>query len=334
MGDIVTIGGGNGSPVVNEALLTTGKVNSVNAISAVFDMGGATGRRRTDSHGQEIAFSDPMRNLASLVDTKVRSSIQYEALIKHLKSRSYGRVLGQEIFAHFHKSDDGFDYIQEHLTNLTGIKFKGKVIPSTAKSTNIIFSTTSGRIYTGENELDNHHMSKDMVKRMWLARKVPAYEGAVEAIKNAPLIILSCGSIYGSVLCNSLPTGIKDAFKKTRAKVYMVTNLVSTRNETHNFKPTDFVKLIRKYTGINPTGLIVPQLTLEEFESKEPKVARLYDLEYSYFLGWDKKELDRARKNGIKIITHDATSVIKSDDGGSLVRHNPVRLAETLKKLL
>src|SRR5581483_167322 len=167
MKNIVTIGGGNGSPVINEALLRSGKVKFIDTITAVFDTGGATGRRRTDSRGQELAYSDPMRNMLSLANPKQRQTPQYKALVKLMTSRSWGKVLGQEIFAHFHKDGDGFDNVQNQLSELTGIKFLGRVIPSTTCSTNIVFKTKSGRIYTGENQLDDHSMSKDTIEKMW-----------------------------------------------------------------------------------------------------------------------------------------------------------------------
>lgn len=332
---IVTVGGGNGNPVINESLLGTGMVSYINVISAVFDMGGATGRRRTDSRGMEIAYSDPMRNLASLADPNQRNTPQYKALLEHLKSRQWGKVLGQDVFAHFHRDGDGFDGVQEHLTNLTGINFMGKVLPSTAESTNIKFSTGSGRIYTGENQLDEHYMSKDMVVDMWLEKDVLAYTDAKDAIEKATLIILACGSVRGSVLCNTLPLGMREAFHRSQAQIYLVTNLVSTRNETHDFKPADFAALVNSYIGEGRlNGLIVPEVTRAKFEEIYPEVSYIYDLDHSYFLGWEDNELKMAEETGIKIVTHNATIVVDSDGKERTVRHDPSKLSEALKSLL
>lgn len=332
---VVTIGGGNGSPVVNEALLRTNEVDFIEAISAVFDTGGATGRRRVDSRGQELAYSDAMRNVLSLSDPTKRDSPEYKALQKMMTNRSWGKVLGQEYFAHFHKDGDGFDEILDELSKLTGLKFMGTVIPSTTSSTNIIFSTNSGRIYTGEDQLDSHSMSKDMVVNMWLEKAVPAYKNAMDAIQNASLIILSCGSLHGSVLCNTLPIGMREAFQRTHARLFLVTNLVSSRNETNQFTPVNFVKLIEKYTGIRPTGLIVPEMSRRSFEETHKEVAFLYDLEHSHFLGWEGSELEKfSTSERVEIITHNAVTIRETSANEKVVRHDPGRLADTLKSLL
>lgn len=331
---IVTVGGGNGSPVVNEALLRTGKVHYIDAISAVFDTGGATGRRRTDSRGQEIAFSDPMRNLISLVDPDLHGSAQYQALVDHLTSRFWGHVLGQEVFAHFHEDGDGFDKVQDHLTALTGIKFMGRVLPSTGVSTNIKFLTSSNRLFTGEDQLDANRMSKNMIINMWLEKDAVAYPDAKDALENADFITLACGSMYGSVLCNTLPDGIKEAFERTKAKIYLVTNLVSTRSETHSFTPIDFVNLVQRYAGRQLSGLIVPEMTQKQFESDHSEVAALYDLDHSHFLGWEGKDLKIIEQEGVEVITHKATNVVNTDTKGSIVRHDPIKLAEAFKTIL
>lgn len=332
---VVTIGGGNGSPVINEALLLTGRVKHIDAISAVFDTGGATGKRRTDSRGQELAYSDPMRNLLSLVNPSQGKTNAYQALVQLMTNRSWGKVLGQDVFAHFHENGRGFDSVQEQLTKLTCLNFMGKILPATTCSTNIVFETASGRIYTGEDKLDTHAMSKDMIKDMWLEKKAYAYKETLKAIKKASIIFFSCGSIYGSVFCNTLPIGIKEAFKKTKARVFIVTNLVSTRNETHNFKPANFIHLIKKYAGIKPNGLIVPNMTRGEFENKFKDAAKLYSLDHSFFLGWEKKELEKtSKKEEVEIIFHNATTIIETKTNEKVVRHDPKELSKTLKKLL
>ncbi|MEK7127783.1 MAG: 2-phospho-L-lactate transferase CofD family protein [Patescibacteria group bacterium] len=53
--NIVTIGGGSGTPVLNEALLLVG-VKKITSIVTVMDSGGITGRMRTDAMGKEVAY--------------------------------------------------------------------------------------------------------------------------------------------------------------------------------------------------------------------------------------------------------------------------------------
>lgn len=299
------------------------------------DSGGITGRMRVDSAGQEIAYSDALRTLLSLIDPKTLNNKKVRELKDLLGKRNdRGQDLGYTIFSHFFDNNkNGFENIQTKLEKLTDIRFKGQIIPITLKSTNIVFKTKLGRIYKGEHELDDKRMSKDRVTKMWLEPKVPAYKGAMAAVKGSDIVIFSCGSLYGSVLCNLLPLGMKKALRESKAKKILITNLASTRNETHNFTPREFVQIFKKYTGLSkPIDImVVPELTKEEFEKKYPQVAKRYASEHSFFLGWDSKELEKVRKIGIKIITHQATII---EPKHLTLRHHTGKLGEVLKSLI
>lgn len=332
--EIVTVGGGNGSPIINESLLRTQKVHDINAVAAVFDSGGATGRRRLDSFGREIAYSDAMRNLFSLIHPDKRDSKQYKALLELFNHRdSRDRVLGQDIFSRFFDPIEGFSQIEKIIEDL-GINLQGHVLPSSTEPTNIAFTTTSGGKFLGEHLLDANRMSQDVVVNMYLDPSVDAYTPAADAIANAQVIVLSCGSLHGSVLSNFLPSGMREALAKSEAKLFLVTNLVSTRNETHGFTPLQFAEIVERYSGRKPDGLIVPDISRKDFESKHPDVAALYSREHSHFLGWGSQELYRAKDSGIKIITHQATRVVEAENGYKIVRHDPQRLSDALETIL
>jgi len=333
---IVTVGGGTGTALVNEAILATGEVDDISSIVTTFDNGGETQRRRLDSYGKEIAYSDAIRILVSLIDPKHADDPNVSVIKKWLLHRDdRDKVLGREIVNTFFDTNTGFSQIEKDLTDL-GIKLKGQVIPASTESSHIVFTTKSGISYKGENLLDQYKTSKDMVDKIFLEPAVNAYPAAIEAIKNADIVILSCGSLHGSLLCNFLPVGIREAFGETKAKVYLVTNLFSSRNETHNITPLLYAKLIEDYSGRKIDGLIVPEMTRDEFKSKYPKANYLYQLrESSYFLGWNKEELTEAEKAGIEIIKHDAVKIIEvPEENKIIVRHDPQKLAKTLTSIL
>lgn len=327
---IVTIGGGTGTPIVNEALLLAG-AKYISSIVTVMDSGGLTGRRRTDSQGQEIAFSDALRTLLSLVSSKDKKLSRFRALEKILSSRSETDQIGYSIFSHLFDQKYGFTPIQNQLEALCGIKFQGQIIPITTGSTNIVFQTNSGEVFHGEHELDNHRMSKDAVKKIWLEPKVDAFSQAVEAIKDADVIIFALGSFYGSVIVNLLPSGVKEAFQKSKALKVYVTNLASTRNETHQYLPLDFATVFKKYSRLKkPLDiLIVPKLTRLEFEKKFPEATKNYDNEHSHFLGWDNSQINKVE--GVKLFFHQATVV---DPIHKRLRHDPKKLAVTFRQIL
>jgi uncharacterized cofD-like protein len=333
---IVTIGGGTGTALVNEALLLTHKVDFIDSVVTPFDNGGETQRRRLDSYGQEIAYSDAIRILVSLIDPKTKDDPNVQVINRWLLHRdSRDKVLGREIVNTFFDKASGFSQIEKDLADL-GVRLNGQVLPSSTKFSHIVFTTVSGLKYKGENLLDEHKTSRDIVKKIELQPKVNAYKPTLEAIKNADIIFLSCGSLYGSLLCNFLPIGMKAGMNLTKAKIYLITNLFTSRNETHGMTPIKLARLVKEYTGRNITGLIVPKMTRVEFEKQYPKTAYLYQVrESSYFLGWDEAELDKAREAKFEVITHEALKIIEfPDENTIIVRHDPEKLAKILTSIL
>lgn len=330
---VVTVGGGTGTGVVNESLLRSG-VKHIDCIVAVMDSGGITGRMRTDSKGEEIAYSDGLRSLLSLINPKHANRKKVKLLKDFLRRRNKrGQDLGYTIFSHYYDGKNGFEQVQELLETLTDVKFLGKVIPVTLESTNIVFQTKSGITYHGEHELDDKRMSADEVRKMWLDPPVVANPKALATIKQADYIFFACGSLHGSVLVNLLPSGIKGALAKSRAKKILITNLASTRNATHNYTPLDFIKIFQKYSGLKKPldGLVVPSQSRQVFETKHPDVAKRYMNEHSHFLGWKKEELKSIEKIGCITYAHNATIV---DPVLKRIRHDPKKLAITMRKII
>jgi len=330
---ILTVGGGSGLPTINEALHHTNQFPHMDSIGAVFDSGGATGRRRIDAYGREVAHGDTLRVLGSLVHPDNRDA-KYDVMQKWLKHRdTRDRVLGQDMLERFSSPDTGYEEIQKDWETL-GINFTGRLLPASTEPSHIVFTTGSGRQFNGEHNFDEERMSKDPVMNMVLSPEVQAFGPTADALSQAELIVLSSGDLLPSVLANFLPGGMKEALAKSTAPMFLVTNLVSTRNVTHQFQPEDFVSIVEQYTGRRPDGLIVPEMSRGAFESRHPRVSSLYDLEHSHFLGWEDEALHDFQANeGVRIVTHQATDVVMKGPRG-IVRHNPEKLANALREIL
>jgi uncharacterized cofD-like protein len=334
---IAVIGGGSGPPVLDKALIIAG-YKSITNISAVTDFGGITQRRRIDSGGQEIALSDGFRTLLALIDPETLVDPKVRAALEPLYIRTQRTHLGYEIFSHMapNLATQGFDEMQKWLERVTGKPLLGTVIPVTTQSAQIVFETKLGRIYRGENELDDKRTARDPVQKMHLEPDVESFSKASLAILEADAIYSCFGSLHGSVLVNFLVKNISESYQQSKGTRVHITNLVSSMNETHNFKPEDFVKTFKRYTGTkHPLDvLIVPNISRRQFENQFQKVARHYWAEHSYFLGWTEEQLNEARKKlGITILTHDAMTIVEAAPNHLVVRHNPLKLAETLRKV-
>ena len=333
MSRIVTIGGGTGAPIIIQALLLAGYSN-LSCIAASMDSGGKTGIIRSDERDQVIAISDVLRNLISLIgSTNHKNNIKaFTDLISFIDGRQ--RNLGYTIYyALLEMYQNDFIKAQNHLENLLGIRFDGTVIPVTTDSTNICFETKSGTVFRGEHELDKQSLSKNDIVDIWLDPDVPTTPQATTAIENADYVIYCPGSLYGSVIANFLPVGIKEALTASKAQKILITNLVSNRNQTHHFTPEKYLKVFRHFTGLEkPFDIIIsPHVSQKAFEKRFPKIAKSYALEHSHFIGWSKKELKNITNKDIKVLTSDIISITPHLNR---LRHDPKKLSRVFKSLI
>jgi len=334
--NIVTIGGGTGSPVVLESLILAG-FEDIKAICAAMDTGGRTGWVRTDERDQVISVSDLWRNLIALIPTHEhhlsKSNIDaFRELIGYTDGRN--RNLGYTIYyGLLEKYHNDFLEVQKLLERLLGMQMAGQAIPVTLKPTNIYFLTQSGITHKGENALDNYSMSRDMVDHVWVDPPVEATKEATEAIEEATHIIYSPGSLYGSVISNFLPSGVETALQKSSAIKICVSNLVSTRNQTHKFTPEDYWQLFSRYPRLRrPFDVfIVPLSPSEEFKQEHHRVFERYAQEHSYFLKWTPDELAVIEAEGVKVVMDEIYSVTPELER---LRHNPQKLSGIFKNLI
>ncbi|MEK7504436.1 MAG: 2-phospho-L-lactate transferase CofD family protein [Patescibacteria group bacterium] len=311
---IVTIGGGTGSPIIIKALIGAGFEN-ITAICAAMDSGGKTGIIRSDERDKVIAVSDLLRNLLAMIP---KNHSAFAEMLNFVDGRN--RNLGYTIYyALLEKYNNNFLAVQNHFERLLGIKFLGQAIPISLDPTQIKFKTISDEVWSGEHELDRQAMSANNVIKMWIEPQVKATKESLIAIKNADFIIYTPGSLYGSILVNFLPAGVKQALKETKAQKILITNLTSNRNQTHNYGSDDYLKIFQEYTGLKKPFdiLIAPNLSRQEFEKKYPKITKAYAREHSHFLGWG---------NGYDVWT--VTNEFNR------LRHDPLKLSKIFKHII
>jgi 2-phospho-L-lactate transferase/gluconeogenesis factor (CofD/UPF0052 family) len=146
-------------------------------------------------------------------------------------------------------------------------------------------------------------------------------------------IIYCPGSIYGSVIASLLPKGVKRALKQSSAKKILISNLVSVRNETHQYRPQDYWRLFQQYTELEHPFevMIVPDRSREIFEKEYTEIAAHYAKQHSHFLGWTEDELAPMRDQAVDVEQCDHYSL--THQFGRL-RHDPDKLAKILKHVI
>jgi uncharacterized cofD-like protein len=319
--NICTVGGGSGMPVVNTSLVLAGFKN-IKSIVTTFDQGGDTGRIRTDERGQVLAFSDYWRSLISLWPDGDRKKT-WEEILRYRDGRN--RNFGNTFFQFMSEKTGDLSTVDMLFSSLTGADLRGEVIPVSLRPSDICFQTVSGKIYRGEHHLDLLRMSLDRVEKVWLDPPVNANPEAIRALRQADIIIISPGSMYGSVIANFLPRGMASAYKKSSAKKFLITNIMSVANENHGYSQNDYVNVFAGYldtpkpfdTAIMTDFSALPQKLLKSARSS-------YALEHSHLIVPAKKSATQTLVLDVAII----------EPENLRLRHSSEKLAVVWRKLL
>lgn len=315
---IVTIGGGTGMPVINEALVLGG-FTEIKSIVATFDNGGDTGRIRTDERGQILANSDYWRSLISLWDDGEQKAI-WENMLRYRDGR--GRNFGNTFFQFMSEKVNGLSNVGELFRKLTMANIVGEVIPVALKPAEICFKTISGKQYKGERYLDELRMSRDFVTKLWLEPEVEANPKAVEALKEADLIIVCPGSVHGSLITNFLAGGVTQAFAKSKAKKLLMVNIMATGNEGIIKNQNDYLDLFTK--SIKSSFDLILMVDLRRLEVRKlNRVLEYYEMENS-------SRIEYLSESNCKCEVADIATI---DEVNWRLRHSKDKLAKYFVKM-
>jgi len=274
-------------PTINGALVQAGYEN-IKSIVTTFDSGGDTGRMRTDERGNIMAFSDYWRSLISLWEDGKQKEV-WEEMLQFRDGRD--RNFGNAFFQFMTEKTGNLSSVDELFSQLTGAKLKGEVVPVSLKPADVCFKTKSGKLYHGEGYLDNLRMSSDVVEKIWLNPMVLANKEAIKAILESEVIIVCPGSMYGSVAINLLPKGMSEAYKQSKAKKILITNLMSVANENNGYSQKEYVAVFEKYLKMKKPFDLVIMADFDKLNQKIlKKVYQNYLLEYSMPIKDNKKE--------------------------------------------
>jgi len=305
-------------PIINRSLIKAGFIN-IKSIVTTFDSGGDTGRIRTDERGKVLAFSDYWRALISLWSDGRQKQV-WEEVLRFKDGR--GRNFGNSFFQFLAEKTKNITNVEKLFKDLTGADLRGEVIPVSLEPAELCFETESNKKYNGEHHLDDMRMSFDRVKRIWLSKKVMANPEALAAIMRAKLIIFCPGSMYGSVIINLLPLGMKEKLEKTKAVKLLMTNIMSVANENRLSSQIEYSETFKKYIVSDFDLVLMPDFS--KLDQKILKnVFKSYSLEHSRPI--------RYKGNGMKNVLIEDIAVI--DKKYLRIRHSEVKMANFFARM-
>jgi len=244
---IVVVGGGTGTYTVLKGLVKYPNLK----LSAIVSM--------TDSGGSNRILRDEF----GLLPTS-----DLRQCILGLASENSNEIL-RELFTYRYHQGTGIsgmtfgNLFMAALTDIYGsqeiaikktcqlLQTKGDVIPVTFDNAHLVAKYDNGVQILGEHFIDepNGLVKGAKIVEIKTIPDATANKNAIKAIKNADIIILGPGDLYTSIICNLIIGDMKNAFKKSRAKIIFVMNMMTKHGQTGELSAKDHTKELEKYLG-------------------------------------------------------------------------------------
>jgi uncharacterized cofD-like protein len=248
---IACVGGGHGLSAALRAAreLTDG----VTAVVTVADDGGSSGILR-----QQLGIPAPgdlRMAVAALAESEERAGlIQY----RFKEGELAGHPLGNLLIAALADLRGDFAQAVAEVAALAGAR--GRVIPVTTSPVTLV-ARMNGTEVRGQVAIAR---GPGPVERMWLdPADPPAHDDAVDALREADLVVLGPGSLFTSVIAALMVPGISEAASRG-GHVAMVLNLVQQVGETIGLDAADHVRdLLGHCPGLRLDALLVHEDPIE-----------------------------------------------------------------------
>jgi len=323
---VVVVGGGSGSHTALSGLRR--QEVDLTAVVSVMDSGGSSGRLR-DEYGF-LPPGDARQCLVALAgDDESAAMLRAVFTYRFRDSRPDRTADGP-------RSLDGHNLgnlFISALTDITGsvesayawagrlLGARGQVIPVTTSSVNLCARLVDGHILHGEAAIDvrTEHPGAE-IDYIYLDHPTYPTATALDALKNADLVVLGPGDLYTSILPNLLVEGIVDALAEARYRAFVV-NLMTKPGETDGFSASTFVDRMMEYLGTVPLDAVIVNTELPS-----SKVRQRYATEGALPVNAD---IEAIESLGIRhVIARPLAS------SRHLMRHDPAVLAEAILEWL
>lgn len=236
------IGGGTGAPVSIRTLLDMGCQTA--SIVCMVDDGGSTGILR--ERGGVIPPGDIRKCIGAM---SANPDGAFARAFRHRFDYLDNHSLGNLIITAFAEETNSFPdaiSICEHL-----IDARGHVYPSTLHDVTLSGMTTEGEEIQGQATIGDSNCAMRYVTLSPVDAQ--AYPPALNAIREANLIVLGPGSLFTSIIPNLLVPGVPEAIREARSRekdpavTVFVCSLADMQGETWGMNCSDYVNAILRH---------------------------------------------------------------------------------------
>lgn len=305
---IVAIGGGTGLSTMLRGLKKYTK--NLTAVVTVADDGGGSGVLRRD-----IGMPPPgdirhcMESLAN-VEPIMERLLTYRFQEGSLAGQSFGNL----ILAALNGVTGSFEEAVAQMSQVLAIT--GRILPVTSADVQLEAVFENGARVVGESKISSFKKEQDcrIAHVALLPERPAALPAALQAIREADLILMGPGSLYTSVIPNLLVEGVVEAICRSEALKIYVCNIMTQEGETEGYTAADHVDALLSHGA---PGLV--DLCLANSAPVRPGLVEKYREEDAAPILVDR---ERIRAMGLELEEYPVAS-----EGGDYARHDPDRLA-------
>ena len=305
---ITAIGGGTGLSTMLRGLKKYTK--NLTAVVTVADDGGGSGVLRRD-----IGMPPPgdirhcMESLAN-VEPIMERLLTYRFQEGSLAGQSFGNL----ILAALNGVTGSFEEAVAQMSQVLAIT--GRILPVTSANVQLEAVFENGARVVGESKISSFKKEQDcrIAHVALLPERPAALPAALQAIREADLILMGPGSLYTSVIPNLLVEGVVEAICRSEALKIYVCNIMTQEGETEGYTAADHVDALLSHGA---PGLV--DLCLANSAPVRPGLVEKYREEDAAPILVDR---ERIRAMGLELEEYPVAS-----EGGDYARHDPDRLA-------
>ena len=290
-------------------------IGDLAAIVTVTDDGGSSGRLREDLN--MLPPGDVRNCMVALSEDELLLARLFQYRFEHgeLDGHSFGNLFLAAL------SEITGDFAQAVQMSSQILAARGRIYPATNTNVTLAARMDDDSIVNGETSITAS--PRRIVELMLVPADAQPLPATLDAIANADLITLGPGSLYTSLITNLLVRGIPEAIAASKATRVYIGNLMTQANESLGLTASQHIEKILHHCGTN--GSRIFDYALIHTASISPTLLAKYASGGQTPIEAD---LDRIRALGVEPIPGDFAQE------GSLLRHDPERVTQTLLKLV